>query len=162
LIYSLPGKTIGMYNSPNTTEAKALFLFQSPPLRYDPHNIAVQKNILIDALGNEQGWQIPRLMKEVEKAQDFYFDSVSQIHMPTWSRGRITLVGDAAYAPSLASGQGTSLALVGAYVLAGELYATRGDYHKAYATYEQEMRDFVRVNQKLGESTAKGQVVDSM
>src|SRR5262245_52023059 len=129
LSYSLPGKTIGMYSSRNSPEAKALFLFQSPPLRYDPHNIAAQKNILIDAWKNEQGWQLPRLMKEVERAQDFYFDSVSQIRMLTWSRGRIALVGDAAYAPSLASGQGTSLALVGAYVLAGELSATRGDYH---------------------------------
>lgn len=68
--------------------------------------------------------------------------------MPTWSKGRITLVGDAAYGPSPLSGQGTSLALVGAYVLAGELKNAHGDHSCAYVAYEQEMRGFVEKNQK--------------
>ncbi len=162
LIYSLPGKTVGMYSACNTTEAKALFLFQSPPLQYDHHDLAAQKSLLLDAFQDERGWQVPRLLTEMASAQDFYFDSVSQIHMPTWSKGRIALVGDAAYGPSPSSGQGTSLALVGAYVLAGEVQTAQGDYKKAFAVYEREMRNFVEANQKLGQSTTKSLVVDSM
>jgi 2-polyprenyl-6-methoxyphenol hydroxylase-like FAD-dependent oxidoreductase len=162
LIYSLPGKTVGMYSARNNAEAKALFLFQSPPLHYDCHDLSVQKKILHDAFQDQRSWQIPRLLTEMATAQDFYFDSVSQIQMPTWSKGRVALVGDAASGPSPASGQGTSVALVGAYVLAGELQATRGDYQKAFANYERQMRPFAEASQKRGQSTAKDLVVDSM
>jgi 2-polyprenyl-6-methoxyphenol hydroxylase-like FAD-dependent oxidoreductase len=94
-------------------------------------------------------------------APDFYFDSISQIHMDRWSSGRTALVGDAGYGPSPASGQGTSLALVGAYVLAGELAAAAGDHRTAFARYEEEMRDFVTQNQKLAQTNIKGMVVTS-
>lgn len=81
--------------------------------------------------------------------------------MPAWSKGRVALVGDAAYGPSPLSGQGTSLALVGAYVLAGELKRAQGDYTKAFAAYEQEMRQFVEKNQKIGLTAAGGMVASS-
>lgn len=68
--------------------------------------------------------------------------------MPRWSTGRVGLVGDAAHAASSLSGQGTSLALVGAYVLAGEL-AAHADHHAAFAAYERVMRPFVAMNQAL-------------
>jgi len=84
-------------------------------------------------------------------SEDLYFDTVSQIHMPHWSSGRVVLVGDAAYAPSFLSGQGTSLALVGAFVLAGEL-ANHSNPADAFASYEQIVRPFVEANQALASS----------
>src|SRR5262249_30310561 len=139
-----------------------LFLFQSAPLRYDYHDLTAQKKIVRDAFQGERSWQIPRLLTEMAAADDFYFDSVSQIQMPRWSTGRVALVGDAASGPSPASGQGTSAALVGAYVLAGELHAADGDYQKAFANYERQMRPFAKAGQKRGQSTAKNLVIDSM
>jgi 2-polyprenyl-6-methoxyphenol hydroxylase-like FAD-dependent oxidoreductase len=81
-------------------------------------------------------------------ASDLYFDSISQVHVDGWSRGRVVLLGDAGYCPSPASGQGTNLALVGAYVLAGELALAGGD-PSGSAGYENAMRAYVERNQKL-------------
>ncbi|WP_211267098.1 FAD-dependent monooxygenase [Nonomuraea candida] len=81
-------------------------------------------------------------------AADLFFDVVSQIRMTRWSAGRVALVGDAAYAPSFLTGQGTSLALVGAYVLAGEL-AAHPDHAEAFSAYERVMRPYVTLNQAL-------------
>src|SRR5262249_25024840 len=75
--------------------------------------------------------------------------------MPRWSEGRVVLVGDAAYCASPMSGQGTSIALIGAYVLAGELVAASGDHRRAFAEFESVMRPFVRANQALGLKSAK-------
>jgi 2-polyprenyl-6-methoxyphenol hydroxylase-like FAD-dependent oxidoreductase len=76
-------------------------------------------------------------------APDFYFDSISQIKMDYWSKGRVALLGDAAHCASPMSGMGTSMAIIGAYILAGELKAADGDYQKAFASYEAYMREFV-------------------
>lgn len=94
------------------------------------------------------GWEVAHLLDAMDVADDLYCDSVSQIRMPCWSEGHVALVGDAAYAPSFRSGQGTSLALVGAYLLAGEL-ATRDDPADAFAAYERIARPFVEANQAL-------------
>src|ERR1700691_1414577 len=94
------------------------------------------------------GWEVPRFLDALRRADDLYFDTVSQIRMPCWSKGRVALVGDAAYAPSFRSGQGTSIALVGAYVLAGEL-AAHDDPADAFAAYEHIVRPFVEANQAL-------------
>lgn len=93
-----------------------------------------------------EGWIVPEMLTEIDTAEDFYFDSMMQIHMPAWSKGRFAVVGDAAYGPSFFSGQGTSLALVGAYVLAGEL-ATQPDHETAFAAYDRTARAFVEANQ---------------
>ncbi|MCT4572019.1 FAD-dependent monooxygenase, partial [Bacillus thuringiensis] len=108
-----------------------------------------------------EDWETSHILKTMKEADDFYFDEICQIHMPTWSKGRITLVGDAAYGPSPLSGQGTSLALVGAYVLAGELKNAHGDHSRAYVAYEQEMRGFVEKNQKIGKLAAGSMVEKS-
>ena len=100
------------------------------------------------------------MLKHMAAAPDFYFDSISQVRMDRWSNGRIVLVGDAAYGPSPASGQGTSLALVGAYVLAGELAAAE-DEHTALCSYEREMRPFIEQNQRLAPENLKGMVLGS-
>jgi 2-polyprenyl-6-methoxyphenol hydroxylase-like FAD-dependent oxidoreductase len=95
------------------------------------------------------GWVVPRLVSAMVEAPDFYFDEMAQIVMDRWSRGRVGLVGDAGYCPSPMSGQGTSVALIGAYVLAGELADAGGDHARAFANYETRLRDYVRDNQSL-------------
>src|SRR4029453_10508259 len=103
---------------------------------------AAQRRLLREAYAGA-GWEIPRLLAELDNAEDFYFDSISQVIMDTWSSGRVTLVGDAGYSPGPAVGGGSSVAFVGAYVLAGELRAAGGDHTVAFPAYEREMHDFV-------------------
>ncbi|AYF77890.1 FAD-dependent oxidoreductase [Nocardia yunnanensis] len=158
LTYVGPGRTALIYSTAGDAGAKAMFLFASAPLEYDPRDRAQQEKLLADAYADE-GWEVPRLIAAMPDAPDFYFDSLSQVDMDHWSRGRVALVGDAAYCASPASGQGTSLALVGAYVLAGELAAAHGDHEIAFAAYEQRMRPFVRENQKLGPANIKRMVM---
>ena len=102
---------------------------------------------------HDAGWQTPRVLAALDDAP-FYFDAVGQVRLPTWSRGRVALVGDAAYCPSPLSGMGTSLALVGAYVLAGEL-ATHDGHRAAFDRYESIMRPYVRQAQKLPPGTPR-------
>ncbi len=95
----------------------------------------------------DAGWQVPGMLAVLRDADDAFFDAVGQIRMPRWSSGRVALVGDAAYAPSFLTGQGTSLSLVGAYMLAHSL-ADR-DHTEGFAAYEHATRDFVTMNQAL-------------
>ncbi len=95
------------------------------------------------------GWEVPNFIDRMWKARDFYFGALAQTVMDRWSAGRVALVGDAGYCPSPFSGQGTSLALVGAYVLADELGKNPDDYAAAFATYETRMRPYVVKNQAL-------------
>jgi 2-polyprenyl-6-methoxyphenol hydroxylase-like FAD-dependent oxidoreductase len=81
---------------------------------------------------------------------------MAQIRMDHWSTGRVALLGDAGYCPSPLSGQGTSLALVGAYLLADELGKADGDHHSAFVRYEQRMRPFVELNQALATENPGG------
>ncbi|MFJ2813367.1 MULTISPECIES: FAD-dependent monooxygenase [unclassified Streptomyces] len=103
---------------------------------------------LVAAMFPEQTWQVPRMVAAMREADDLFFDVVSQIHLPSWSRGRVVLAGDAAHATSFMSGQGSSVSLVGAYVLAGEL-ATHADHTAAFAAYERTLRPFAEQNQAL-------------
>jgi 2-polyprenyl-6-methoxyphenol hydroxylase-like FAD-dependent oxidoreductase len=155
LLYSVPGKTAGIYPVRHGAEARALFFFAAPPLTYARHDLDEQRRLLAEAFAGE-GWEVPRLLAAMWTAPDFYFDSVSQVHMDHWSSGRAVLVGDAAHGPSPMAGVGTSLALVGAYVLAGELAAAPGDHHAAFANYEEQMRDYVTRGQRLAKGNAAG------
>lgn len=101
------------------------------------------------ALFGKDGWHIPRLLDELDRATDIYIDTVSQIRMPAWSKGRVALAGDASYAPSFVTGQGSSLALAGAYVLAGAIASHPDDPAAAFAQYEREYRPFAEANQNL-------------
>ena len=88
------------------------------------------------------------MLEELDLAQDLYFDRVSQIRMERWSKDRITLVGDAAFCPSLMAGQGSALAMTAAYVLAGELAHARGRHEEAFARYEERLRPFIAIKQR--------------
>ncbi|MEU3627128.1 FAD-dependent oxidoreductase [Amycolatopsis coloradensis] len=141
-----PGKLAGLYSARQNTEARAMLGFQSPELDFDRHDLEQQRKVIADRfLG--QGWEVPRLIREMETSE-LYFDSMTQIRMDRFTDGRVALVGDAGYGPSPLSGQGTSLALVGAYVLAGSL-AVHQDHRAAFSSYEGEIRSFVLQNQKL-------------
>jgi 2-polyprenyl-6-methoxyphenol hydroxylase-like FAD-dependent oxidoreductase len=148
-IHATAGRVATLTSSRDRDTAKAVFFFGSERLSYDHRDTAAQRQLLADAFATT-GWEVPRLMRAMADAPDFYFDSVSQIRMDSWHRGRVALVGDAACATSALSGQGTGQALVGAYVLAGELATADGDHQVAFARYESAMRDYVAKNQKLG------------
>lgn len=135
---------------PRDGMAKAGFAFSSQRPRIDLSEQMQQQEFLKKAFANE-GWEIPCLLSFMDQTDDFYFDCMAQIHMPHWTKGRIALVGDAGYAVSPVAGQGTSVAIVGAYVLAGELAAAQGDYHQAFRKYEEALRAFIEKNQKLAQ-----------
>ena len=145
--YHGPQKFIIMYGNQPDCDAIAGFAFNAKPLSFDYRNIPEQKKVLQDAFCNV-GWQAEHLLDLMDKSPNFFFDSAAQINMPSWSKGRVALLGDAAYAPSPVSGQGTSIAIVGAYVLAQEL-AKSDDIELAFKNYEEKMRPFVKRNQGL-------------
>ncbi|MFE4861126.1 FAD-dependent monooxygenase [Streptomyces sp. NPDC056670] len=144
---------VGVYSARHNTEARAMLLFGSPELDYDHRDVDRQRTILAERFAGS-GWETPRLLDSMWQAPDFYFDSMSQVHLDRWSSGRVGLVGDAGYCASPRSGQGTSIAMVGAYVLAGELAAHRHDHRAGFTQYEHLMRDYVRNNQRLAQDRA--------
>jgi 2-polyprenyl-6-methoxyphenol hydroxylase-like FAD-dependent oxidoreductase len=94
------------------------------------------------------GWRVPALLAAMSRATDFYFDDISQVHVDRWARGRVVLVGDAGYCGSPLAGMGTSMSLVGAYVLAGEL--ARSDRPEtAFAAYQERMAPYVAAGTRL-------------
>ncbi|MFD5095153.1 FAD-dependent monooxygenase [Amycolatopsis thailandensis] len=149
------GKMVNVYSTARAEDAKAAFWFSAPPLTYDHRDVESQKDFVATQFA-ELGWEIPELLDAMRQADDFYFDPVCQIHLDHLSAGRVTLVGDAGYCPSPASGQGTSLALTGAYVLVGELAAAQGDFSVAFSRYEAEMRPYIEKNQALAETALRG------
>ena len=120
LMYQAPGLNASMRPSHDPALCKAGLAFRSEPLTYDRRDADEQRALLTKYFAGA-GWQCDALLSAAQTADDFYFDAFVQVHMPTISEGRVTLAGDAGYCASPLSGMGTSLALVGAYVLAGEL-----------------------------------------
>ena len=117
-------------------------------LRHDgevPAERAAQEALLREKLGGT-GWEVPEMLAAMPNAKNFYFDSVSQIQMPSWSTGRIALVGDAGACPSFLAGQGSALAMVEAYTLAAELART-SDHREAFARYEERLAPLIRSKQ---------------
>jgi 2-polyprenyl-6-methoxyphenol hydroxylase-like FAD-dependent oxidoreductase len=138
-----PGRMAGIYPLAGRDEARAMLFFTSPPTPYERRNVEQQKQLVAQRFKGV-GWEVPRMLEALWPADDFYFAQASKVSMPHWSNGRTVLLGDAAYGGSV--GMGTSMALVGAYVLAGELASADGDYQRAFERYEQEMRDYVAMN----------------
>lgn len=139
----------------DNTELRVAFGFESAPLAHDARDSGVLRQLVADKLASMR-WEGSRLAEAARDAPDFYCDAMAQIRMDNWSRGRVTLLGDAGYCPSPLSGQGTSLALVGAYVLADCLARSRSDHLAAFAHYEQRMRPFVTLNQALATENPGG------
>ncbi|WP_433161945.1 FAD-dependent monooxygenase [Kribbella sp. CA-247076] len=148
-IYSAPGgRWVGLRPDHDPTYAKALLSFRSPVLDYDRHDVAALKALLAERFTG-LGWHTGHVLAALRDADDFYFDSTSRVVVPEWSRGRVVLVGDAGYCGSPLAGHGTALALVGAYVLAGELAAADGDHLRAFPAYQGELQAYVDQRMEL-------------
>ncbi|MGV9777791.1 FAD-dependent monooxygenase [Streptosporangium sp. NPDC003464] len=155
-------RMVGVYGGAHMDDARAVFMFRpAAELDYHYRDVDRQKELLRRQFAG-MGWEVPRLLgEELERASTFYFDSVTQLRMDTWSRGRVSLVGDAGYCPGPAVGGSTSLAVVGAYVLAGELAEARGDHTRAFPAYEREIGDYVRRSRTFAVGAAKRLIPDT-
>ena len=148
IIYSQPGQMTGRFS---LHDDRTLFLFvfafnQSIPVSDE----AAQKAILRERFGDGT-WECPRILEELDRTESLYFDRVSQIKMEHWSRGRIALVGDAAFCVSLMAGQGSALAITAAYVMAGELVKAAGRHEEAFHSYEALLRGYIDSKQEGAE-----------
>ena len=153
LMYLAPGGlNASMRPTHDPALAKAGLAFASEPIDYDRHDVDQQRQILIERFAGA-GWQCDALLAAAQEADDFYFDSFLQVRMPSWISGRVALVGDAGYCASPLSGMGTSLALVGAYLLAGELGAGQSldstRIQIALQRYQNTMRPYVEKCQDI-------------
>ncbi|ABK71037.1 FAD-dependent monooxygenase [Mycolicibacterium smegmatis] len=147
-MYSHPGRTVGIERTFDSAATRAFLTFVHPsPGSVNRHDISEVAAELRRAFAEDR-WRTAEIIDTLLDADDVFFDTASQVRLNRWSTGRIGLVGDAAYAPAFLSGQGTSLAVAGAYVLASEL--VRHDQpEKAFSAYEHRMRHFVVRNQNL-------------
>jgi 2-polyprenyl-6-methoxyphenol hydroxylase-like FAD-dependent oxidoreductase len=147
VMWNSPGRAAALYATGDNDDVHAFLTFAQPEPPFSAFTDPEAQRDLLATVFTDAGWEVPGMLAAMRDADDVYFDAVSQIHLPRWSSGRVALVGDAAYAPSFLTGQGTSLALVGAYMLAGSL-ADR-DHAAGFDAYERDTRDFVTVNQGL-------------
>jgi 2-polyprenyl-6-methoxyphenol hydroxylase-like FAD-dependent oxidoreductase len=150
-LYNVPGRMAGVIRFKD--RALAAFMFRSDWLDYDHHDLVAQKKLLADAFTDVTSWRVPELLDAALADPALFFDSASQIHMPSWHRGRVALVGDAAHCAAFLSGRGTSLALTGAWFLAEELDRAGGDHTVAFERYEARQRPYATFAQ---ESIGKG------
>ncbi|MGH7435537.1 MAG: FAD-binding domain [Polyangiaceae bacterium] len=152
--YTVPGRQISRYALRD--DRTAFFFVWTPKQRpvIDPRDVEAQKRALVGAFAADTWGECPEVFERLAACDDLYFDAVSQIQLPSWSRGRVALLGDAAFCPSLLAGEGSSLAIAGAYILAGELARAGGDHGAAFAAYERAFRPFIERKQKGARSFA--------
>jgi 2-polyprenyl-6-methoxyphenol hydroxylase-like FAD-dependent oxidoreductase len=146
--WNIPGKAAVLFSTSDRSQANALleFLTDDPPydrMRSDDDIRALFKEKFAD-----YGWEIPKILELMDQADDLFYDGTTFVDLEQWSQGRVGLVGDAAYGPSFFTGQGGSLAMVGAYVLAVELLKA-DDHAAAFASYQATMRPFVATNRAM-------------
>jgi 2-polyprenyl-6-methoxyphenol hydroxylase-like FAD-dependent oxidoreductase len=147
LAYTMPGRMIARFAM---RDEKTLFLFVFTTDHMggpDPLDVSQAKTTLHQVFGNA-GWECPEILRKLDGASDVYFDRASQIVMDRWSDGRVALIGDAAGAVSLLAGEGTGLAMVQAYILAGELSHAEGNHQDAFRRYERQLRPIVEARQR--------------
>src|SRR5215469_2588577 len=148
VIYNQPSRMLGRFAlHDDRTLFLFVFAFDSPGADL---NTAEQKAILREQFG-DGSWECPRVLSELDRTENLYFDRVSQIRMERWSRGRVALVGDAAFCVSLMAGQGSALAITAAYVMAGELIKVSGRHEVAFRNYEAFLRGYIGSKQKGAE-----------
>jgi 2-polyprenyl-6-methoxyphenol hydroxylase-like FAD-dependent oxidoreductase len=149
--YSVPGRQVGRF-AMRDDRTMILFVIADDDVRVDANDTNAHRKYLL-AHCSDMEWECPKILRAISRSDDIYFDRVSQIRMSPWSKGRIGLLGDAAFAPSLLAGQGSALAIVGAYVLAGELARSLRP-EDAFARYEYLLRPFMLEKQKAAEGFA--------
>src|SRR5574340_139867 len=138
------GRLAAIYSARHLDDARVVFLFRATEELEYHHRDTVRQQELLRAAFAGMHPRVDGWLDELDRTPAFYFDSITQLQLDTWSCGRVTLVGDAGYCPGPAVGGGTSLAVLGAYVLAGELAQAGGDHGRAFAAYEREMAEPVR------------------
>ena len=140
-LYNTPGKGV-LLNAYNGKTDIIFWFFSESELPYDYRDAAQQREIVLNQFAG-QGWRTAELLAEVEAAGISYFDKFSQIKMPSWTKGRVALVGDAGYCASPAAGIGASLAMSGAAAIAEALATHNGNFGPAFQAYNQALRPFI-------------------
>lgn len=140
-LFNVPGKAIMLNAYKNKTDIILAFVSEKE-IPYDHRDEVQQRRIIAEQFVG-QGWRTAELLREVEGSQSFYFDKLCQIRMPSWTKGRVALVGDAGYCASPAAGMGGSLAIDGAAALADALRAHGGDFELAFRDYDEKFRPFI-------------------
>jgi 2-polyprenyl-6-methoxyphenol hydroxylase-like FAD-dependent oxidoreductase len=151
--YSEPGKLAARVAMRDDRTMFLLMFAAAQPPSPDAHDTQAQKAILHSQFSGA-GWECPQIVAALDRCEDLYFDRASQIRMDSWSRGRVALVGDAAFCPSLMAGQGSALAMIAAYVLAGELAGMEGRPETAFRRYEDLLRPFMTGKQDAAQRFA--------
>ena len=147
LIYNEPNRYVSVTSAKNPASSIVRLLFHADGVSYDRRDPAALRRVITEHFTGV-GWHTPELLAALSDATDLYVDSVSQIRLDRWSSGRIVLLGDAAWCAG-PGGNGTGHAMLGAYVLAGELAAAGGDHRVAFDRYEQAMRPAIEKSQKF-------------
>jgi 2-polyprenyl-6-methoxyphenol hydroxylase-like FAD-dependent oxidoreductase len=151
--YTAPGRYVARFP---VRDDKTLF-FMLIRDRYlagpAPTSVAGRKAALQSAFSGVR-WECPTILSALEGVEDLYFDSISQIRMDGWTKGRVALVGDAAACPSLIAGEGAGFALAEAYILAGEIHRHETNLGAALSQYEERIKPYTRRKQKYAESLA--------
>ncbi|WP_024805223.1 FAD-dependent monooxygenase [Nocardia sp. BMG51109] len=138
----VPGATVGIRPDGDPETAKAIITLRAAPNPALRRDISAQQRLIRDMLA-DAGWHAPAVLAAMATTPDFYFDELARIDMPTLAAGRVTLAGDAGYCGSPMTGMGTAMALVGAYILTGEVAATPADLPAALARYEEKVTPFL-------------------
>lgn len=154
LIYSAVGKHVARF-SMRDNRTLVLFVFRDEnPVRSVDHDKELQLDLLHERF-KDCGWECDKILSALGETENIYFDRVSQIHLPNLTSNRVALVGDAAHCLSLMAGQGSSLAMYGAYVLAEELKNHKGDHVHAFSAYEQRIAALITKKQKAANQFAR-------
>lgn len=152
--HAQPGRQATRYTLKDGLTVFLLVFAAKEKLPIAHNDIQSQKDVLHREFG-DAGWECKEILRRLDQTNELYFDAVSQIHMDRWSRNRSALVGDACGCPSLLAGQGSSLAMAGAYILAGELGWANGDYAAAFDRYEKLFQPVIKEKQRAAKRFAK-------
>jgi 2-polyprenyl-6-methoxyphenol hydroxylase-like FAD-dependent oxidoreductase len=151
--YGLPGRMASRF-AMRDDRTMFLFICTTDQLNgTDPAGMDEVKSLLHNVFG-DAGWECPQILEALDRAEDVYFDRVSQIWMDRWSKGRVMLIGDAAAAVSLLAGEGTGLAMLEAYLLAGELHRAGTDFRAAFDRHQRMLRPFIERKQRAAQRFA--------
>ena len=151
--YAKPGRQIWRVTLNDDACVFLLVVAEADPEALPAHDAASQK-LALERLFADAAWEAKEVLAALDDATDLYFDRVSQIELPAWSKGRVALLGDACACPSLLAGEGSSMAMAEAYTLAGELHVAGGDHLAAFPAYEQQLRPYVQRKQKAARGFA--------
>jgi 2-polyprenyl-6-methoxyphenol hydroxylase-like FAD-dependent oxidoreductase len=145
--YGEPGRQIWRVTLNEDACVFLLVIAEGDPNAYPAHDPASQKRVLRQLFG-DAAWEAGEVLTALDNSTDLYFDRVSQIEMPSWTKGRVALLGDACACPSLLAGEGSAMAMAEAYTLAGELHSAGGDHVRGFEAYERRLRPYVERKQK--------------